>query len=210
MPSTYDGVTYPGGTGEEWLTYTCPWCSKRVSGAIIAVAESDTAGSTRWTRCPSCREGALVIWGNHRAGIYPSLPFGPEILGLPRDVERSYSEARRCIGAGAHTAAEVMCRKILMHIAVDKGAKEGLKFAAYVTYLENLGYVTPPMKRWVQLIKDHGNVAAHELPATNRRRAESTVMFTAELLRLVYEMEHMAQRYAKPSPPQGGASSPTP
>jgi Domain of unknown function (DUF4145) len=108
------------------------------------------------------------------------------------------------MGVGAFTAAELVCRKILMHVAADKGAKTGEPFAAYLDFLEKAGYVTPPMKGWVDLIRKHGNLATHELPAPDRKQAESTVMFTAELLRLVYEMEHMARRYL--SPP--GATTP--
>ncbi len=99
------------------------------------------------------------------------------------------------MGVGAFTATELLCRKILMHVAADKGANPGEPFAAYLDFLEKAGYVTPPMKGWVDLIRRHGNLAAHELPAPDQQRAESTLMFTAELLRLVYEMEYMAKRY---------------
>jgi Domain of unknown function (DUF4145) len=206
MPSVYDNLDYPHGDEHRWVTYTCPWCSKVVSGLIVASATSGTGeGDTAWTRCPSCLEGALVRDELFGHSVYPPVPFGPDIVGLPQDVKDAYTEARYCIGVRAYTAAELVCRKILMHIAVDKGAKEGQKFAAYLTYLESAGYVTPPMKGWVELIRKHGNVATHELPSTNRQRAASTVMFTAELLRLVYEMEHMAQQYA--AKPNGSDSS---
>lgn len=102
------------------------------------------------------------------------------------------------MSVGANTAAELLCRKILMHIAADKGAKAGASFASYIDYLTEAGYVTPTMTGWVGLIKDHGNEATHQLPAPDRSRAESTVMFTAELLRLTYEMGAMSARYAPP------------
>jgi DNA-directed RNA polymerase subunit RPC12/RpoP len=199
MPTLYDDVQYPRRNTGDWATYTCPRCSKDVYGAVIATAgDEDSSTITAWVRCPSCREGAVIVLRDEERdeGIYGPHRFGPDIVGLPQDVGSAYSESRSCMRVGAYTAAEVMCRKILMHIAVDKGAKEGQKFAAYLTYLESAGYVTPPMKAWVELIRRHGNVAAHDLPSTNRQRAESTVMFTAELLRLVYEMEYMAQQYS--------------
>jgi hypothetical protein len=55
------------------------------------------------------------------------------------------------------------------------------------------------MKGWVGLIREHGNRATHRLEAPDQGRAESTLMFTAELLRLVYEMEHLARKYS-PAP----------
>ena len=96
------------------------------------------------------------------------------------------------MSVSAYTAAELMCRKILMHVAVDKGAKAGLHFVTYIKYLEDQGYSTPPMKKWVELIKNHGNEATHEIAETDVERAEGTIMFTAELLRLTYEMEYLA------------------
>jgi hypothetical protein len=105
------------------------------------------------------------------------------------------------MSVNAHTAAEALCRKILMHIAVDKGAKEGTTFSSYIDHLMKEGYVTPPMKEWVTLIKKHGNEASHRLDPPERARAEGTVYFTAQLLRTVYEMAHLATRFAMPTPP---------
>lgn len=84
-----------------------------------------------------------------------------------------------------------------MYVAVDKGADAGETFQHYIDYLADEGYVTPPMKPWVVQIRAIGNAAAHTLDGRSRNRAESTVMFTAELLRLVFEMEAMTARYAK-------------
>ena len=85
-----------------------------------------------------------------------------------------------------------------MHVASEKGAKEGDTFASYLEFLEGIGYVTPPMKPWVDLIRKHGNLATHKLQPPDKERVESTLMFTSELLRLVYEMEFLAQKYVSP------------
>jgi hypothetical protein len=79
-------------------------------------------------------------------------------------------------------------------------AQEGKGFAEYIDYLESNQYVTPSMKSWVNLIRVHGNVATHKLDSPDQSRAESTLMFTAELLRLIYEMESFANKYTKSSP----------
>jgi hypothetical protein len=85
---------------------------------------------------------------------------------------------------------------------VDKGAKEGDRFAAYIDFLEEQGYVTPPMRDWVKLIKDHGNDSQHKLAVPDRQRAEGTLLFTAQLLRSVYEMGHIAAQFgAEAKPP---------
>jgi hypothetical protein len=134
-----------------------------------------------------------------RGEIFPGVVFGPSLGGLPKDVEQAYEEARACMSINAFTATELICRKILMHVAVDKGAKEGESFNAYLGALESQEYITPPMKRWVDLIRKHGNDSTHKLEPPDKARAESTVMFTAELLRIIYEMDHMASKYV-PAP----------
>jgi len=120
---------------------------------------------------------------------------GEQVEGLPTLVGAAYEEARRCLGVASYTACELVCRKILMHVAVDKGAMENQRFAVHLKYLSDQGYVTPPMRPWVDLIRQHGNEATHELPDTSKERAEATLSFTAQLLRSIYEMAHRARQY---------------
>ena len=190
-----------GSTDDSWYQYTCAFCGNHVSGACVAstsweyyeFVRTQSTRHVRWLQCTNCGLGSVA----NDKHVLPSVPFGPQIEGLPEDVKSSYSEARRCMGVNGYTAAELICRKILMHVAVEKKAEEGESFASYLTYLESLGYVTPPMKSWVDLIRQHGNQSAHELASPDKERAESTVMFTAELLRLTYEMEFLAEKFTK-------------
>jgi len=55
------------------------------------------------------------------------------------------------------------------------------------------------MKPWVDLIRKRGNVATHELPATDHDHAIMTLEFTAQLLRLVHEMSHLVGMYVSDS-----------
>ena len=180
-----------GSSKESWYSYTCAHCGKQVSGAVVSYVTQD-AQSIKWLWCTSCANGSvLTLEGN----VYPGALVGPNIEGLPYDVEEAYQEARRCISVNAFTACELVCRKILMHVAAEKGAKEGEDFTTYLKYLETHGYITPAMKGWVDIIRQHGNKATHKLAAPDNERAESTLMFTAELLRIIYEMEYLAKRY---------------
>jgi hypothetical protein len=66
------------------------------------------------------------------------------------------------------------CRKILMHIAVNRGAPaEDTSFKQYVEYLDGHGYVPPDGKAWVDYIKDRGNEANHEIKAFEREDADA-------------------------------------
>ncbi|WP_424945919.1 DUF4145 domain-containing protein [Candidatus Spongiihabitans sp.] len=186
-----------GSTKDAWETYTCGYCGTKVSGAVVAYYDwkgpAQNHYSNKWLLCTSCTRPSAKF----NSIVSPGLPFGPSIQGLPDEVGASYNEARRCMEVNAYTAAELICRKILMHVAADKGAKEKGSFDSYLTYLAEKGYVTPPMKGWVDLIRQHGNKSTHKLDSPEEERAQSTVMFTAELLRLVYEMEFMANKFTQ-------------
>ncbi|WP_299775525.1 DUF4145 domain-containing protein [uncultured Pseudoteredinibacter sp.] len=189
-----------GSSNESWEAYSCGYCGTKVSGAVVSYYDWNTQlGDTqrnKWLLCPNCTRPSVKF----NNSVFPGSPFGPEVQGLPEEVDGSYNEARRCMEVNAFTAAELICRKILMHVAADKGAKEGESFAFYLDYLEQQGYVTPPMKGWVDLIRQHGNKSTHKLDSPEKERAQSTVMFTAELLRLVYEMEFMANQFTQGQP----------
>lgn len=180
-----------GGTTNSWHSYVCGHCKKFVTG-LVAGAFDKPDGPIKWLLCPSCVDGSVLT----RNGVlYPFEIFGPEIQGVPQDTNQAYDEARTCFSVKAYTACELLCRKILMHVAVDKGAQAGDNFEKYINYLETLGYITPPMKKWVDLIRTNGNQATHELSNPDKKYAEGTLMFTAELPRLIYEMEYISNQY---------------
>ena len=175
------------------MLYTCAHCSRQVSG--ICVAGYYPGGWwVEWLLCPNCGDGSVRT---RDGSVYPVAPFGPDIEGLPKAAASAYKEARNCLSVGALTACELMCRTILMYVAVDKGAEENLTFVQYISFFQEKQLITLNMKPWVDVIRAHGGKSAHTLDTPDRGRAESTLMFTAELLRLIYEMEYMHQKYAK-------------
>src|SRR5574341_1142453 len=169
--------THDGSTEDSWVSYTCGWCGDKITGFVIASFPANQAPTVRWLQCPNCKRGSVMISDR----IYPGTAFGPELDGLPDVISDAYKEARNRMSVNALTACELICRNILMYVAVEKGAKQGDKFENYISYLETKGYVTPPMSKWVELIRKHGNKAAHELQKPDAGRTESTLMFTAEL-----------------------------
>jgi len=119
---------------------------------------------------------------------YPSYPFGNKIEGIAEaGVRELYDEARRCTAAQAFTAAVLVCRKLLMHIAVEKGAPEGKSFIEYVEFLSDNHYVPPDGKGWVDYIRKKGNEATHEIVLMKQEDATDLISFTEMLLRFVYE-----------------------
>lgn len=138
--------------------------------------------------CPNC--GAPTFF-SPQGDVLPSPSFGNPVEHLPMDIEAVYEEARRCTSQNCYTAAVLICRKILMNIAVHKGAKEGLKFIEYVNFLLENHYIPPNGKVWVDHIKDKGNKATHEISVMAPDDAKKIIVFTEMLLKLVYEFPAM-------------------
>lgn len=171
----------------------CPHCTRSVSAAVVAHTFYEPPAVT-WMRCQACGKGIVDNDGQ----LEPAPKLGEDVDGLPADVNTAYEEARKTSGSGAYTSCELICRKILMHIAADKGADEGKAFIAYLDFLKTTGYITPPMMPWVDLIRSHGNESTHRLQPASRERAMNTLAFTTQLLKLVYEMDHRAQQFVTP------------
>ena len=73
----------------------------------------------------------------------PAPLMGNDVEALPEPIAAIYQEARQCTQVGAYTACVLICRKLLMHIAVQQGAPENQNFYQYVNYLAEQGYVPP-------------------------------------------------------------------
>jgi len=75
-------------------------------------------------------------------------------------------------------------RKILMHLAVEKGAPAGKSFLEYVKYLAQKGYVPPNGYGWVDHIRTKGNEANHEIKVMGEAEAKDLITFTEMLLKI--------------------------
>ena len=76
---------------------------------------------------------------------------------------------------------------MLMNIAVQQGAQEGLKFIDYVEHLASNGFIPPNGRGWVDHIRKKGNEATHEIALMTRSEAEELVTFSEMLLKFIYE-----------------------
>jgi hypothetical protein len=139
--------------------------------------------------CPSCGDGSVRV---KSGAIYPAPIAGAAVRDLPDDVAAAWQDARTCYAVAAYTPSEMMCRKILMHVAVDKaGIAAGLKYWEYVAELEKGGYFMTGHKPIIDKIRDRGNAANHELPSTTEEQAKTTLAITEYLLRGIYELPNL-------------------
>jgi hypothetical protein len=130
----------------------------------------------------------------------PGTPFGNNVNDITDEsVLTLYNEARKSISASCHTAAVLCCRKLLMHIAVSKGADEGKPFSYYVNYLSEKNFVPPDAKQWVDHIREKGNEANHEINIMESDDSQELVEFSEMLLKLIYEFPSKMKKKCKTS-----------
>jgi len=178
---------------DAYQSYRCGYCNRVVHGLVVSRIIDDEEGyESIWLLCPNCKRGSVKTPENV---IVPYAKASANIPGLSPNLEKAYNEAGDCLSIGSFTACEMVCRKILMSVAVDRGAKENLTFKQYVNYLESNGDITSNMKPWVVFIKDSGNDANHELALSSKEHAESTFDFTTQLLTLIYGMQHRINKH---------------
>lgn len=161
-------------------SYICGFCGNRVSSERGWRAEF---GPFEIYVCPHCDRPTYFHIGEQTPGVAP----GNEVKHLPNEIEKLYEEARRTVSVSAHTASVLAARKLLMHIAVAQGAKEGENFLAYVNYLADKGYVPPNGRGWVDHIRAKGNEANHEIKLMNAEDASDLIGFVEMLLKFIYE-----------------------
>lgn len=98
----------------------------------MAVVAFQRDGDRRWMRCVNCSVGVVENEGVNSPAPKPlTVP-----LGLSGDELAAWTEVRECLAVGANTAAVMMCRKLLLHVAVSNG----LHVATFTEQLLKLTY----------------------------------------------------------------------
>jgi hypothetical protein len=173
--------------------FTCAYCGRDVAASTgyYAMETRHSGGGVESTIqiCPNCQNP--TYFQSHNRQI-PRPPFGAVVPHINDDlVDHIYAEARECTAHHAYTAAVMLCRKLLMHIAVQHGAPENESFQTYVTYLDTKGYIPPNGKKWVDSVRQKGNTANHEIQIMSETDARNSVRFTEMLLRFIYELPNL-------------------
>src|SRR6476660_7040889 len=103
-------------------------CGQGVLGEVVG--GKYVVASSCALQCPLCGE----ISARSKQGVVCPPPTDRQpVQHLPLDVDSAWREAVDAFNAGAFTAAEIMCRKILMHVAVDVAkSPEGQNFVQYI------------------------------------------------------------------------------
>lgn len=170
--------------------YLCHYCDHTVASDKGWYATTGINNRLAWLyACPNCQRPTFFEPDGTQI---PSPRIGRPVKAITDPaVEKLYNEARDCTMVGAHTAAVLLCRKLLMNVAVQHGAKAGQSFVDYVDHLAANGYVPPNGKAWVDQIRKKGNEATHEIPSINQNDSQQILTFVEMLLRFIYEFPSM-------------------
>jgi hypothetical protein len=171
--------------GIRSFSYTCGGCGNKVASNAGYQAAAPNGAPNHIYICPMCHMPTVHIGSSNEYA--PGARYGEAVENVPDDLASLYEEARTSIANGCHTGSVLLCRKILMHIAVEKGAEEGKQFRYYVEFLSESHYVPPDGKGWVDYIRVRGNEANHEIRIMKREDAEALISFVGMLLKLIFE-----------------------
>lgn len=160
-------------------SYLCGFCGNRV-----APSKGSFSHGAKILVCHNCSRPTFIDVDGRQ---YPEAAFGNYVSVADASIEGIYSEARKAISAGANTAAVLCCRKLLMHIAVERGAQAGQSFQSYVSFLSKNNHVPAACQDWVDQIRKLGNEANHEIILATREDAEQLLQFSEMLLKILYE-----------------------
>lgn len=170
-------------------SYSCGFCERDVSsreGYYTTDNYNVNYGNPALLICPGCNK-PTYFEGNNFSIQTPAPLLGNSVAHLPENIAFAYQEARECTKSKAYTACVLVCRKLLMHIAVEQGAQEGDSFLSYVEFLADNGYVPPDGRSWVDHIRRKGNEANHEIVLMTKDDASDLLSFSEMLLKFIYE-----------------------
>lgn len=164
--------------------YRCGYCDSEIASNVGYIANN------RFGTIYICHKCNKPTFFDNRDIQTPGILCGKQFeVNIPRDIDDLYNEIRKCYSVGAYSAVSMCCRKLLMHIAVQCGAKENLNFIEYVNYLDTENYIPKNSKKWVDIIRNKGNETNHEIKISDQKEAQHLIKFIEIIITLIYEIE---------------------
>ena len=200
MPKMVGKVIWSSPSHPASKSFLCGYCGNRVASNVGWDGSIPNSGEVQHgvRICPEC-SGPTLLGGLQ----VPGVGYGKQVNHLPSDIDALYNEARDAIAGSAPTAAVLCCRKLLMHVAVEKGAKEGQSFQSYVNHLADNNFVPAGARAWVDEIRTKSNEANHQIVIKTVQEAEELIDFVEMLLMVVYDYPSRAKPPASPGTGSG-------
>lgn len=135
-----------------------------------------------------CSECGFPTFFAEDGSSHPGAPPGETVHGIPDDIGLIYEEARRSLGVGAYNGTAMLCRAIVVNIAITEGAPDGWPFSKYLEHLAIEGMLPRKAKPWVSRIRRSDALRdGGKLPHIERQQATDLLTFVEFLLRFNYE-----------------------
>jgi hypothetical protein len=184
---------WEGCSNLESRSYTCGHCGNQLASekGYVGYLPGVSKLAQFIYLCHYCQKPTFF---DFIGGQTPGAFYGNSVKDIPKDVEALYDESRSCTSCNAYTASVLCSRKLLMNIAVSKGAAEGLKFIEYIEFMANKNFIPPHGKDWVDHIRKKGNEATHEITIMKKEEAEELIDFIEMLLKFIYEFPATIKR----------------
>jgi hypothetical protein len=210
------GSDFPDHKGIKWIYLLCPYCRTRTKFNPIHLAvvrKDDDFGLMErdfhyLCQCEYCQEVIYAKfwevdfdpdWKFQYELHHPVSLFSYPEYGLPDIVWISFSEANKCLNAGAYLAVVVMCRRTIEGILKDKGAPKNLNLAKAIEKLADESKIHDSMKHLADLVRVVGNIGAHASDQkVDEERAKEMYELTQKLIDMLYILpEHAARARSK-------------
>lgn len=206
------GNDLPDHKGIKWVYLLCPYCKTRTKFNplhLAVVRKDDDYGLMErdfhyLCQCEYCQEVVYTKfwevdfdpdWTFQYELHHPVSLFNYPEYKLPELVWLSFSEANRCLNAGAYLAVVVMCRRTIEGILKDKGAPKNLSLAKAIEKLANDSTIHDSMKHLADLVRVVGNIGAHASDLkVDEERAKETYEHTQKLIDMLYVLPEHAER----------------
>lgn len=174
-------------------SYTCGYCGHSLASEKGWSAKLPNNAVGSWIYV--CHRCTYPTFFSPSTVQTPGVVFGETVDDVTdKSVSTLYDEARKATGSQCYTAAVLACRKLLMHIAVAKGAKAGETFISYVEFLSDNNFVPPDARDWVDHIRAKGNEANHEITIMGPDDAKDLLAFCEMLLKIIYEFPAVVKK----------------
>lgn len=148
--------------GKVVLRGTCPFCGDRVTfKQINCMIQNRINGHMVPILCEGCT--SIVIYSNNEEKMYPSQMI-KGVEGLPKEIDKYYKEALRCVSAYSPNGAVTLFRKTIHAIGIHysiANKNDDKNLFEIIKKLEDEGHITKKIKDALLGIKDIGNDGAH-------------------------------------------------
>ncbi|MDD6271984.1 MAG: DUF4145 domain-containing protein [bacterium] len=194
-----NGIYWKNTSELDSKSFICGYCGEKIS-SNVGYYLTDWSSSGKPNKrgyiyiCHNCNYPTYIDWNNQ----VPMYKYGKSFSEKIFPDEKTfylYDEVRNCYKASAFSSCVLSARKLLMHIAVDCGAEEGKKFIEYVDFLDKNNYIPKNCKSWVDIIRNKGNEATHEIVIFNETDAKQIINFLEIIINVIYAMQYQANLY---------------